>query len=506
MSSNAQKSAASTAANATTTAADQANTTQMAMFQQEQSDMAPYQAMGINAGNALSNLMGLGSVQSGTGAGGQVTAADVRKMNAQNNPNSSSTTTSSSKSSSGKSGGMDLANPSYSITNSVTGGNSTANAILDPGGSILNAIGLAKGGPTEPKPVMVGERGPEVLINKYGKHIVGKNGPEIIHPTVPGFVQPNPHTAATNKEARANFLKAAKMSPIHRAMGGPVSALPDGNFHAMGTGYNPGMGNGIRAHAQGNISPTSFSPNHSGLASKFGNLMQEGDMRMSHPASFGTPSSLQYGTALPAVGVSPSSTVPSPTTRAINPTTAGPATTSNPYVPPGSNIGTGISGNPATGTASQSSADTLLGQGLGAGYNASEADSTSAQVLSQSPQYQFAMQQGIEGLDASAAASGGLLSGGHLAAILNYSQGLASQQYNNVYSQLMGMTSMGEAAAAGQATNAAVTGAGISQNYMSLGNTLAQGAYYQGNTTANMWNSIANGMGSAYGMYMGGKP
>ena len=43
----------------------------------------------------------------------------------------------------------------------------------------------------------------------------------------------------------------------------------------------------------------------------------------------------------------------------------------------------------------------------------------------ESPDYQFSLNQGLQGLDRSAAARGSLYSGGHSADVLNFAQGLA---------------------------------------------------------------------------------
>lgn len=51
------------------------------------------------------------------------------------------------------------------------------------------------------------------------------------------------------------------------------------------------------------------------------------------------------------------------------------------------------------------------------------------------PSYQFRLQQGVNGLDASAAAKGGLLSSGHMKDLTDYSQGLASTEYQNMYNR-----------------------------------------------------------------------
>lgn len=75
----------------------------------------------------------------------------------------------------------------------------------------------------------------------------------------------------------------------------------------------------------------------------------------------------------------------------------------------------------------------------------------------QDPGYQFRQQQGIQGLDRSAAAQGGLYSGGHSADLLNYNQGLASQEYGNFYNRLMGLS--------GQGLDTAQYLGGLGQNY-----------------------------------------
>ena len=53
------------------------------------------------------------------------------------------------------------------------------------------------------------------------------------------------------------------------------------------------------------------------------------------------------------------------------------------------------------------------------------------------PSMAFTMQEGMKALDASAAARGGLLSGAALKSALEYSQGLASQNYDNAVTQAM---------------------------------------------------------------------
>ena len=92
-----------------------------------------------------------------------------------------------------------------------------------------------------------------------------------------------------------------------------------------------------------------------------------------------------------------------------------------------------------------------------------------------SPDYQFTQQQGLNGLDQSAAARGTLLSGGHSKDVMNYSSGLASQQFNNYVGRLQSLAGVGENAAAGNATRAVQTGSGIAADQLAAGTAQASG-------------------------------
>lgn len=113
-----------------------------------------------------------------------------------------------------------------------------------------------------------------------------------------------------------------------------------------------------------------------------------------------------------------------------------------------------------------------------------------------SPDYQFALQQGMQGVQNSAAARGGLYSGNALRAITDYGQGMASQQLGNYANRLAGIAGVGQTA-----TNQ-LTGA--SQNYannvgnllVGQGNARASGIVGQGNA----WVNGANQLAMLYGM------
>lgn len=137
--------------------------------------------------------------------------------------------------------------------------------------------------------------------------------------------------------------------------------------------------------------------------------------------------------------------------------------------------------------------------------------------LAQMPGYQFALSQGQQALDRSAASRGLVLSGGQLKDSQSFGQGLASQQYGNTISQLEGYGSGlgGLAAQYGTYGNAiaglvntgenaaAQTGNAGSAAATSVSNALLTGAGQQssalqngGTATASGYAGAANNIGS----------
>jgi hypothetical protein len=132
------------------------------------------------------------------------------------------------------------------------------------------------------------------------------------------------------------------------------------------------------------------------------------------------------------------------------------------------------------------------------GLNGPDAATAAMAKFQTSPGYQFQLQQGLRGVDAGAAAKGMLRSGATLKAEETYGQGLANQDFTNYYNRLMGISTLGETAAAGGASTAG-TAAG-----------LAQGA---GNTQASIYGNAATGLGNVAnnllrtpGLFGGGDP
>lgn len=79
----------------------------------------------------------------------------------------------------------------------------------------------------------------------------------------------------------------------------------------------------------------------------------------------------------------------------------------------------------------------LVPQLNAAGANYPSFTAPTAEQAQQTPGYQFALQQGEQGVQNSAAARGGLLSGNTLAAEQQYGQGLASTTYQQTYNNAL---------------------------------------------------------------------
>lgn len=117
-----------------------------------------------------------------------------------------------------------------------------------------------------------------------------------------------------------------------------------------------------------------------------------------------------------------------------------------------------------------------------------------------SPDYQFSLTQGMQGLDRSAAARGALYSGGADADRMTFASGLASQNLGNYTSRLMSLANMGQ--------NQSQYMGQLGQNYgnqfanaMGIkGQADAQRASATAATQAGYGNALASGVGAWMGM------
>lgn len=158
----------------------------------------------------------------------------------------------------------------------------------------------------------------------------------------------------------------------------------------------------------------------------------------------------------------------------------------------------------------------MLGLSAGGADNGSAMRDFTMADFQADPGYQFRMSEGARGLERSAAARGGLLSGGALKDMERFSQGLASQEYGAAYDRfntnranklnpLLSLAGSGQVAAgnAGQAgqnfANSASGalgqfGAQAGQNILGAGNARASGY-------VNTANAINGGIGQAVNGY-----
>ena len=119
----------------------------------------------------------------------------------------------------------------------------------------------------------------------------------------------------------------------------------------------------------------------------------------------------------------------------------------------------------------------------------------------QDPGYAFRMSEGMKGLERSAAARGGLLSGATLKGIQRYGQDLGSQEYQNAFNRYQSERSaqlnpLQSLAGVGQTT--ATTLGGYGQNYANQANQLGMiNAANQGNLALGMGNIRASQYGTA---------
>jgi len=135
--------------------------------------------------------------------------------------------------------------------------------------------------------------------------------------------------------------------------------------------------------------------------------------------------------------------------------------------------------NPYTTTGTN--ANTMYANALG--LNGPSGNTAATSAFQVSPGYNFALQQGTQAVDRSAAGGGTFGSGNAAIALQNYGQGMANQQYGNWLSNLQGLGSQGLQAAAGQT--------GVEQSLANIQTGLGQN---EANVITGTTNNAANGL------------
>jgi hypothetical protein len=129
----------------------------------------------------------------------------------------------------------------------------------------------------------------------------------------------------------------------------------------------------------------------------------------------------------------------------------------------------------------------------------------------QDPGYAFRMSEGMKGLERSAAARGGLLSGATLQGIQRFGQGLASQEYQNAFNRYgiereRRMAPLQSLAGVGQTTSQQLGAAGTGLAN-TLGNIGMNQANVEGNARmarASAYGDTTNQLANLAGRYYGG--
>ena len=117
------------------------------------------------------------------------------------------------------------------------------------------------------------------------------------------------------------------------------------------------------------------------------------------------------------------------------------------------------------------------------GLSGPDAATAAMAQFTQSPGYQWQVDQGLRAVDAGAAASGLLRSGAAIKAEEAFGSGLAAQEFGNYYNRLLKLTDLGETAAAGGATTADAAARSA------LGGANAQSSIY-GNTASQLGGTV----------------
>lgn len=133
--------------------------------------------------------------------------------------------------------------------------------------------------------------------------------------------------------------------------------------------------------------------------------------------------------------------------------------------------------DPATGTAAQIAPD----------YSG----------FTDSPDYAFARDEGMRGIERSAAARGGLASGNTLASLSRFNSGLATQNFDRYANRLAGMMGAGQQSSENLAGMRMNYGQQVGQNAVGAANARASGIQNQ----ANIWMGAANQIGGIAGYY-----
>jgi hypothetical protein len=126
------------------------------------------------------------------------------------------------------------------------------------------------------------------------------------------------------------------------------------------------------------------------------------------------------------------------------------------------------------------------------------------------PGYGFRLKRGLDAMERTAAARGGLLSGNQLRGAMEFGQDLASQEYGNAFNRyqtersnilnpLQSLGGVGQTSTNALTSAAGNLGAGMANAYGNLGSALSANAIGAGNARASGYMGTANALSGAVG-------
>ena len=157
----------------------------------------------------------------------------------------------------------------------------------------------------------------------------------------------------------------------------------------------------------------------------------------------------------------------------------------------------------------QAGTGSLQGQQALLGLLGPEAQQQAYAGIELSPMFQSMVQQGESGILANASATGGLRGGNIQAALGQFRPQMLQSMIQNQYQNLAGLTSIGQAAAAGQAGYGQQTASNIGNLYGQMGQARAGAALGQAQAWGNVLNApmqlagMASGAGMGVGQFLG---
>lgn len=142
---------------------------------------------------------------------------------------------------------------------------------------------------------------------------------------------------------------------------------------------------------------------------------------------------------------------------------------------------------------------------LEAGYDALRAQNAALKGdysgFQNSPDYAYALQQGLQSQERGAAARGGFMGGGADADRIALAQGLASQNFGNYWNRLAGRAGQGQSTAQNLGALGSQYATNVGNTYQDTANTRASSYLAQGNA----WGNALGGAAGAFGQYYGRK-